>query len=139
MTGVVIFDSSAFCEMYPQFSAYNSASPTGLQGHFDLTALYLNNSPRSPVRNLAARQQLLWLLTAHLATLAGVLTPGGAGSSATQVGRISQAAEGTVSASFDAGPVTANSAWFMQTQYGAMYWQGTANFRQMRYVPPTRR
>lgn len=138
MSGVVVFDPAAFVAMYPAFAAYNTASPTGLQGYFDMTALYLNNTPRSNVRDLTVRKQLLWLLVAHLAQLSGVTAVGGVGSTAQQVGRVSQGSEGTVSASFDAGPVTNSQAWYMQTQYGAMYWAATSNFRSMRYVAPRR-
>lgn len=131
MSGVVIFDAALFVQRYPQFAA---VSPALLGMFFDEATLQLNNSPSSIVRDLGERTILLNLITAHIVTLSGVTTPGGAGSTATQVGRVSSASEGSVSASLDMGPTSARSAYWMQTQFGAQYWQLTAKYRTMRYV-----
>lgn len=136
MCGVVVFDPVSFVARYPQFANVNAAL---LQAMFDeAAALYLNNSPMSIVRDLTERAVLLNLIVAHLGTLSGILTPAGEGSDATRVGRVSSASEGSVAASFDMGPQAARSAFWLQTQYGATYWQATSKYRHMRYVLPRR-
>lgn len=128
--GIVVFDPFAFKVRYP---AFNAVSNPALQGCFDDATLYLSNKDTSPVQCLARRAQLLNMLTAHIATLGGLLSPGG---SAQPVGRVSQASEGSVSASLDYVPATPGSgAWFNQTQYGATFWQATSSLRGMRYLP----
>lgn len=136
MNGVVIFDPVAFVQRYPQFA---TVSAPVLQSMFDEATLFLNNTPGSIVRDITERTLLLNLVTAHVATLSGVATAGGAGSTATQVGRVSSAAEGSVSASLDMGATPNSGAYWLQTQYGATYWQATAKYRTMRYIPPRRR
>ncbi len=135
MSGVVVFDATAFVARFPAFAAYNTVNPGALQSYFDMATLYLNNTSSSLVRDLIKRAIFLNLLTAHIAQLAGVTQPAGAGSTAGQVGRVASATEGSVSASFAMEGVGANSAWYAQTQYGAMYWAAIAPYRGMRYVP----
>lgn len=136
-TGAVVFDPAAFVVRYPQFATVGAPL---LQAFFDEAGtLYLNNSDYSIVRDMGKRAILLNLIVAHLATLSGVLTPAGQGSTATQVGRVSSASEGSVSASMDMGQQSKAAAFWLQTQYGAQYWQATAEYRTMRYVLPRRR
>lgn len=139
MTGVVVFDPAAFVARYPVFATFNAAFPGALQGYFDTATLFLNNTACSVVGDINRRAILLNMLVAHLLQLDGVLTPGGSGSSGGQVGRVSGATEGSVSAQFAMEGVTANSAYFMQTQYGAQYWYATAPYRTMHYVRGGRR
>lgn len=136
MEGVVEFDPAAFRERYPQFSG---ASDGVLNGMFDEATLVVNNTPQAFVRDLRERRILLWLVVAHIATLAGINLPGGEGGKSTVVGRLSSATEGSVSTSFDMGQVSSNAAWWLQTQYGATYWQMILKYRSMRYVPPAHR
>ena len=82
--------------------------------------------------DIPQRQLLLGLLTAHIAKL---FAPINGVPSPDFVGRLASASEGSVSTSFDFPGVTPNSAWYMQTKYGAMYWAMTARYRSMRYVP----
>ena len=51
------------------------------------------------------------------------------------VGRINNATEGSVTVGTDMGQVPFTAAWFLQTKYGAAFWQATAPFRTMQYVP----
>jgi hypothetical protein len=126
---VATFDAAAFKARYPEFTAASNAS---LSYCFDDAGLYLANTDASPVQDISRRTRLLWMLTAHIATLGGALSADG---KPLPVGRVSQAAEGSVSASFDFTPATPGSgAWFAQTAYGAMFWQATVNLRGMRYV-----
>lgn len=133
---VVVFDVAQFVMRYPVFAAYNTANPGGLQYFFDDATLYLNNTDCSPITDLKQRERLLWMITAHLALLGGAAAPGGVGSTATQVGRISEASEGTVKASFDMGTSQGRAAFWNQTQFGAQYWMATARYRGFRYIAP---
>lgn len=134
MSGVVVFDASAFVAQYTAFAAYNTANPTGLQRYFNTATLYLSNAESSRVTDLTTRSMLLNLLVAHLAQLDGVLNAAGQGSQAQNVGRISSATEGSVSVQTQMQGVPGSAAWYMQTQYGATFWQATAKYRTMRYV-----
>lgn len=135
MNGGVTFDQVAFLLEYPQFSAYAAANPGTLQMVFNrVTALYINNTPRSVVHDLTTRSFLINLAIAHILQISGVTTPAGGGSTAGTVGRVSSATEGSVSVSLDMGSVSANAAWWMQSQYGAEFWNATARFRTLRYA-----
>lgn len=125
---VVVFNPAQFKIEYPEFAAVADAR---LEFAFSQTPLYLNNDDNSPVQNVAQRTLLLNLLTAHIAVLGGFLAPGG---EPQPVGRTSSASEGSVSASLEyKAPGTA--AWFVQTQYGAAFWQATTRYRSFRYSP----
>ena len=129
---VVTFDPVAFKVAYP---AFVNVDDDFLQSCFNEAGLYLSNTDCSPVQDITKRTLLLWMLTAHIATLKGALNPGG---STTPVGRIASATEGSVSIGTEYNaPGTA--AWFIQTQYGAAFWQATSSLRGFRYrARPTR-
>lgn len=128
----VVFNAMAFKARYPEFAAISDAR---LGVFFGEAGLYLSNADNSPVQNIDRRATLLNMLTAHIAYLGGALSADGLPK---PVGRVSQATEGSVSASLEyLTPGT--HAWFTQTQYGAAFWQATSSLRGMRYVPcPTR-
>lgn len=128
----VVFDPATFKARYPEFTAV--ADPT-LQACFDEAGLYLSNADNSPVQNVTRRATLLNMLTAHIAYIGGALNSDGM---PRPVGRVSQAAEGSVSAGFEyLTPGT--HAWFTQSQYGAAFWQATTSLRGFRYIAqPTR-
>jgi hypothetical protein len=127
--GVVIFDPAKWLLAYPEFTCISADQANA---YFDRATLILNNTACSPVCDLNQRSALLNLLTAHIAKL----NFGSNGQPASGVvGRISQASEGSVSMSADMGPVTTNSAWYLQTAYGAEYWQATAGYRTAVYLP----
>ena len=130
----VVFDPAAFKARYPEFAAVANLT---LAACFDEAGLYLSNSDNSPVQNLTRRATLLNMLTAHVAYIGGLLSADGM---PRPVGRVSQASEGSVSATFEGVPPTPGSgAWFQQSQYGAAFWQATSSLRGMRYIPcPTR-
>lgn len=136
MSGVVIFNAANFIVQYPAFAAYNTAHPTGLQNYFNMATLYLNNSLSSYVSDVAMREQLLYLLVAHLGFMDGILTTEGQGSKAGMVGRVSQATEGSVTVQTQMSATPGTAAWYLQTQYGAQFWAATARYRTMRYVRP---
>lgn len=131
-TGVVVFVSTDFLARYPEFAALNTASPTLLGLYFNEATLYLNNTAASRVVDIETRTPLLYMLTAHIAAMNGGVN----GQQPSQlVGRINTATEGSVSVGAEMPGATANAAWFLQTKYGAAYWQATARYRQMRVIP----
>ncbi|WP_147196030.1 DUF4054 domain-containing protein [Pantoea sp. CCBC3-3-1] len=126
---IVAFDIAVFRTRYPEFDTVNDSL---LNAYFSEATIYLNNTDASPVTDVNQRAVLLNMLVAHLAALnSGV---GGQAASGL-VGRVTSASEGSVSVSVDAGPSSASSWWYMQTPYGAQYWQITAPYRTMRYLP----
>lgn len=126
---VVVFDPAAFVMRYQEFESLPGEL---LQAYFDEATIYLDNTDASLVKDVSVRQALLWMLTAHVAALNGGVN----GQAASPlVGRINSATEGSVTVQTDMGPVSGSSAWFLQTKYGAAYWQASAPFRTMRYVP----
>lgn len=114
---VVIFDVSLFRQQRPQFADVTKYSDAFLQNCFDEAALICNNTnasivPYDPEKNINNRQILLYLLTCHIATLRN----------SGQVGTVTSATEGSVSAGFYIDQ-RKGAAWFTQTQCGYMYWQ----------------
>jgi hypothetical protein len=137
-----VFDYATWVAMFPEMSGVSSAAAGG---YFAMATLYVRNDGRGPIRDPNMQSTLLNLTTAHLAKLfstqnAGVPTTGGIEPPNTgSVGRVSQASQGSVSASLEMMPATASSAWWAQSQYGISAWKLLAPFRTMRYVGPTRR
>lgn len=132
--GVVVFDVAAFKVAYAQFAAVGNAV---LTLYFDLATLIVKNTCGARVADGTQRERLLNLLVAHIAALQPVSPAGGAGSGATLVGRVASASEGTVSVSAEyASSVSSSMAWFIQTQYGALFWQLTSPYRSFTYVAP---
>lgn len=128
VTGVVTFDPTLFKAAYPEFVTVADAV---LIGNFGLAQLVLSNSCRSVVLDANKRETLLNLLVAHITQLRNGVNgqqPGGL------VGRVNTATEGSVSVGAEF-PATMSAAWFLQTQWGATYWQATLAYRTMRYVP----
>lgn len=121
--GVVIFDPVGFIARYPEFSSQAAALPA----YFAEATLLLSNSVNSRVPQIETRTPLLWMLTAHIAAL---YAPAASG----LVGRIASASEGSVSVSAEMPNQARGSAYYLQTKYGAQYWQSTARFRQARYI-----
>lgn len=131
---VVVFDPAAFKVAFPQFLLVPDARLTAIFNNVGWTIL--DNTDASIVVNVSQRSALLDLLVAHILTLYGWATDDGTvvpGSGT--VGRVSQATEGSVSATLEYhAPASAGEAWFNQTPFGAMYWVMTAQFRSFRYV-----
>lgn len=126
---IVVFDITAFRERYPEFA---TVSDTLLNAYFVEATVYLDNSDCSPVQDASVRAVYLNMLVAHIAALnsgVGGQKPSGL------VGRISSASEGSVSVSTGDVPVSQASWWYLQTPYGASYWNATAQYRTFQYVP----
>lgn len=129
--GIVVFDATEFKAAYPAFATVADAL---LEADFGIATIFLNNSCCSIVQDANLRQQLLYMLTAHIAQLlqgANGAAPSGI------VGRVDKAQEGSVSVSAGyASVMSMSAAYFTQTPYGAMFWQATAAFRSFRYIAP---
>lgn len=128
--GVVRFEPGVFKAAFPMFV---TVSDGALQLYFAYATLLLNNTCGSTVCDATVREALLNLLVAHIAAMfSGVNGQPPSGT----VGRVDKATEGSVNAGFDMGQVNQGAAWYMQTQWGAMYWTMTGRFRQFFYVAP---
>jgi hypothetical protein len=130
-TGSVVFDYAAWSARFPELAPRVSQSLA--QAYFDQDCpLYLDNTAASPVPDLGKRAALLNLIVAHIAALNAPQANGQAASPI--IGRITSASEGSVSVQAEMGPASGTSAWWMQTQYGASFWQATVSLRTFRYV-----
>ena len=132
--GVVVFDPVTFVAAFPEFA---TVPQPALQFNFLGATQLLNNSCRSAVKDAPTREYLLMLLVAHITKL---LNGSNGEAPSGIVGRIDSAQQGSVKVNTEymAEP-TANEAYYAQTQYGAMYWKMTAQYRTMRYFAPPRR
>lgn len=112
---VVTLDADAWRELYPAFAAATDAQ---VRHWFAVACLLVDNSERSPVPYdppaRLQRQAILDLVMCHLATLD---RRGGI------VGRMSNAAQGSVNTGIDYQAGNKNAAWWTQTQCGATVWQ----------------
>lgn len=136
---VAVFNYAKWAARFPEL-ANGGVTETVALSFFEDAGFFLDNSDCSPVQDMDKRLTLLNYVVAHLAALAGYpLAPGSTTPTAPgTVGRISRATEGTVSVESDYGTVRESEAWWIQTQYGATFWQMTRWLRTMRYVaaPP---
>lgn len=123
---IVSFDLALFRARYPEFA---STADALIEACWDEGTIYLDNTDASRVTNVTTRAVLLNMLAAHILGLQARQASAGI------VGRINQATEGSVTVSAEMGPASGSSAWFMQTQYGASYWQATASYRTFQYAP----
>jgi hypothetical protein len=130
---IVIFDPAAFKLAFPEFATVTDAR---LQMLFDLAACtLLDNAANDPCMSLCQRTNLFNLLVAHLLALFGTGAAGASTDNGAPVGRLSSATEGSVSSSFEYNipSGSAMAPWYLQTQYGALFWTATAPFRSARY------
>lgn len=136
MDGVVELDPVLFRATYPELAG---VSDPQLATFWLLAGRFCDNTPTSLVTDATPggeRAIYLNMLMAHIATLMGAGTQGAARGGL--VGRIASASQGSVNVSLDM-PSNPTAAYFMQTQYGAMFWQATAGYRTMRYIPGCQR
>jgi hypothetical protein len=87
--GVVDYSAAEFLASYPEFTGINFTSPASLANDFVGATFLLNNTCCSRVKDANQRMFLLYLLTAHIATIFQGVNDGGVGSPAfTGVGSI---------------------------------------------------
>jgi hypothetical protein len=126
---VIAFDPTYFATRYPEFVSIPQAS---ISACFSEAGIYCNNT--NPVISDQTIGGLLYVLLHMLTAHIVALNFGVNGQSPSQlVGRINSASEGSVSVGADMGAVAGSKAWFLQTKYGAAFWQGTARYRTMMY------
>lgn len=113
---VVQLNIEEFKSLYPELVSRNDAA---LENDFFLATGFLDNSDSSPVCCETERKRLLYLLTAHIASMA---------SHGAAVGAITGATEGKVTVSF-ASPGGNVFNFLKQTQYGLLYLRLTAKYR----------
>lgn len=128
--GVVTFDATAFKAAFPAFASV----PDGiLVMNFTFATQLLENSCCSAVKDAPTRASLYQLVVAHITSLLNGQNgqpPQGV------VGRVSSAAEGSVSVSTEMLAQSESASWWQQTPFGAMYWRMTAQYRTARYFGP---
>ena len=125
---VAEFVYATWALLYPELA--DTVDEAQATAFFAQAGLYCNNTDGSPVCDVSQRQQLLYMLTAHLAALSGA-----GGRDPGLVGRVAAATEGTVSIRLDAGAMSNTEAWYAQTTYGFNYWAATMGYRTAQYVP----
>lgn len=135
----VTFDYAAWILRFPEFAGVSEPMATEF---FQDANAYFENTTTNPAYAVDGGPYLLRLLnlvTAHIAWLfaprdaAGMPSSTGAPSPQT-VGRIASGSEGSVSVSLEwKGSGSPSEDWFVQTKYGAAFWQATAQFRTFRY------
>ena len=134
--GVVVFDYAEWAAKYTTLAAFTSEDMAA--NYFDIATGLLSNRDSSPVPYnpdatppVTTRKRILYLATAHIAELNG---PDRAGT----VGAITEAHEGSAGVKLDA-EFAKRAGWWGQTQWGGLYWQLTARYRTMRYIPGVER
>lgn len=127
--GVVTFDATEFKTLFPSFA---TVADGVLDMNFAAAEMLVRNSCCSRVQDATKRERLLNLLVAHITKLLN-----GENGQPPQgiVGVINDATEGSVSVSTELGNIPFTAVYFAQTQYGLLFWQLTAPFRQFVYVP----
>lgn len=103
------FDKQAFLEIYPQFSSVSDAAFSFMWAN----ALMISGLADNDNYSDAEKQNLLFMLVCHLATLADRGT----------AGAMSSATEGSVSVSYSVPTYGQEADWYMSTPCGAAYWQ----------------
>lgn len=126
--GCVTFDPTVFKAAYPEFATISDAV---LNANFGLSQLMLMNCCGSRVVDANLRATLYDLLVAHITTLRNGQS---GGQPSGVVGRINSASQGSVSVSAEF-PASQNASYFLQTQWGSLFWAATAQYRQFVYVP----
>jgi hypothetical protein len=131
-TQVVVFNYSTWAGQYPELAT--SINEPQAQGYFNMAELYVDNSATSIITDATvggARETILYMATSHISALLASIN----GQPANPlVGRISNATEGSVTVATEM-PSTVNSAWWLQTKYGALAWQAMAPYRTATYIP----
>ena len=129
---VVVWSYPQFIQQFPELA---SVSPALLAIYFASAGDFINNTdcsivPDEPVQG-GLRTRVLYLTTAHIAKMFATIngqTPSGL------VGRINNAAEGSVSVGTDLNLTSQSAQWWLQSPYGFMAWQALAPYRTALYV-----
>ena len=133
MGAIAVFSYPLWKARYPEF---NTVSQDLATAYFNEATLYLRNDGTGPVQDAGQQLLLLGMLTAHIAKLNALNDDGSSASGL--VGPITAASEGSVSVSSGLVVEPGTAGWFQQTPYGYAFWNATAPYRAMRYVPSRR-
>lgn len=129
----ITFDYANFIAGFPEFQ---TVPPGAVTFAFQTACLYFVNDGTNPAACSGNMAMLLNLATAHVLSIRGYPTAGGVTPTPGPVGRINSASEGSVSIGTEwGGEGPPSQAFWLQSEYGAMFWQATAQYRTMRYVP----
>lgn len=126
---VATFNYQQWVLRYPEFQTVSASMAAA---YFTEAGLYLNNTGAGPVDDVPTQLVLLNMVVAHIAKLNAVIENA---DSPDLVGRINSASEGAVSVGAELDVAAGSAQWFAQTKYGIAFWQASARFRQMRYIP----
>lgn len=126
MAQVVEFDVTEFRAIYPVFSSITDAQ---LQYFFTKATMRINNTVNACVP-YDQRKIYLYLLVAHMAELQNGINAG----NGNMVGNVSGATQGSTSVSIAVPPTNSGNFWYMQTPYGAEFWDLTKKYRSALYV-----
>jgi hypothetical protein len=119
---IATFNSENFLARYPEFTSLDVPL---LQQYFLEAGIYCRNDGGGMVDDVNIQTMFMNMLTAHIAALNGGVN----GQTPSQmVGRINSAGEGSVHVSMDMKSEN-GAAWYMQTKYGAAYWQASLPYR----------
>jgi|SRR5215469_552203 len=135
---VVTFDYGTWAAQDPQQAAYISQQQA--TAAFNLATLQQANDGSGPINDAVIALTLLNLVTSHVCAL--IYPVSGPTSnpdpSSPLVGRISDATEGSVSVHAENDYPPGSAQWWQQSKYGSFWWEATAQFRTMRYLPSRR-
>jgi hypothetical protein len=110
------FDITKFRTIYPQFAETPSDASLEFMWQNALIISGIEQDSRIPTDE---KENLLFMLVCHLATLA----------SRGSAGPMTSAKEGEVQVSFAAPTATGDAAWYNTTPCGAAYWQIIKKYR----------
>lgn len=131
----VSFNYAAWERLFPEF-AYVTEETADL--YFQMATTAHRNDAGGPVNDAGRQLTLLNLVVAHIAALFAPKKPG-QDPAQPLVGRINSAGEGSVNVQADYGTVSTQQQWWVQTRYGAMYWELTKPYRSALAVIGPRR
>ncbi|WP_063653388.1 DUF4054 domain-containing protein [Candidatus Arsenophonus triatominarum] len=130
---VVAFDVFEFREQYP---LYRKVKDEQLKMLFDFAQALFDNANFSLEQAIPKRKSLLYLLTAHLCDITFGDDNGNGSGVSGMIGRVANAAEGSVSVSLDVGQgLPYSQAWYFQSKWGQLFWQLTKPYRMFAYFP----
>lgn len=125
----VTFNYAAWVARYPEF---NSVDPNLVNAIVAEAQIHHRNDGGGPIIDPVAQLVYLNMVVAHLVSMNA---PQANGQPAPPlVGRISNAAEGSVNVAVENAYPPGTPQWWQQTKYGSAYYAATLPYRTMRYV-----
>lgn len=139
MSIAVNFNYQQWAARYPEFDQDVVTEAVAQELFNEATLSYQDNSGApGGIWNSARQLTLLNMLVAHLAFLYFGTRQNG-NEASPLVGRVDNAAQGSVSVHAENDYPPGTVQWFQSTRYGASWWVATAPLRTMRYIVTPRR